>query len=176
MSLRFNVSRLSHEEIGSVREHEVVARVLVSDEPAHADFTGLVSMLRTKDGVLVTAKLAGKQAATCSRCLRETSLPIGITLEEEFLLSVDPHTNSLIAPPEDPDVFRVDERHILDLEEAVRQAWTSALPIQPLCREDCAGLCSQCGQDLNLRACSCSPALDERWDVLRELARELKGT
>ena len=175
MSLQFNVSLLSQEEIGSVREYTVETRLLVGDEPTHGDLTGDISMLRIYEGILVTAKLAGEQPDTCSRCLAQVTIPLALNIQEEFFLSVDPQTSASLAPPDDPDAFRIGENQVLDLEEAVRQAWTSALPIQPLCRVKCAGLCSQCGQDLNQSACSCDPAPDERWSALKELAAELKG-
>lgn len=176
MFLRFNVSLLSQEMVGAVREHAVDGRMLISEEPAHSEIAGTVSLLRTNEGILVTAKLAGEQPESCSRCLREIALPVELTVQEEFTLSVDLRSGSALSPPEDPDVFRVDEHHMLDLEEAVRQAWTCALPIQPLCRDDCRGLCQKCGQDLNDVTCSCGPAPDERWSGLRKLANELKGT
>lgn len=176
MFLQFNVSLLSQEEVGAVREHAVDGRMLISDEPAHARVAGSVTMLRANDGILVTANLTGEHQAVCSRCLKEVALPLELAIQEEFALTIDLRSGTMLPPPDDPDVFRVDEHHVLDLEEAVRQAWMSALPIQPLCREGCRGLCPECGQDLNEKACSCSPAPDERWSGLRELAKELKGT
>lgn len=176
LSLHFNVSSLSQEEIGSTREHAVDCRVLIGDEPSHGHVKGDVVLLRTKDGILATAKLTGEQESQCSRCLDSTTVPLQLFVEEEYQLSVDPVSGVMLPPPEDPDAFRVSATHILDMEEAVRQYWTSAIPMQPLCRPDCKGLCAECGQNLNESSCSCSPAPDERWAGLRELARELKGT
>lgn len=176
MSLQFNVSSLAQEEIGSVREHTVDSRVLIGDEPSHGHVTGDVLLLRTNDGILATATLTGEQDEQCSRCLEATTEPLKLIVEEEFFLSVDPISGSRLAPPEDPDAFRVSAAHLLDMEEAVRQYWMSELPMQPLCATDCKGLCSECGQNLNESTCSCGPAIDERWGPLRELAQELKGT
>ena len=176
MTLQFNVSLLSQEEIGSKREYTVETRLLVGDEPSHGTLSGDISMLRVQDGILVTAKLEGEQPNTCSRCLTNVTVSLSLAIQEEYFLSVDPQSNATIAPPDDPDAFRVGKNQMLDLEEAVRQAWTSSLPIQLLCQVNCAGLCSQCGQDLNQTACSCEPAPDERWSALQELATELKGS
>ena len=175
MSLQFNVSLLSQEEIGAVREHTVDCRILVSDEPSHGLVTGVVALMRTNDGILATAQLTSEQAEQCSRCLEDMTVPLKLKVQEEFLLSVDPVSGSTLKPPDDPDTFSVSATHILDMDEAVRQTWTAALPIQPLCRPDCRGLCSGCGQNLNEGKCSCSPVPDERWGPLRELAQELKG-
>ena len=175
MSLQFNVSLLSQEEIGAVREHTVDCRILLSDEPSHGQVTGCVALMKTTDGILATAQLTGKQAEQCSRCLEGMTVPLKLEVQEEFLLSVDPVSGSTLRPPDDPDTFSVSAMHILDMDEAVRQAWTATLPIQPLCKPDCMGLCSECGQNLNEGNCSCSPVPDERWGPLRELAQELKG-
>ena len=58
---------------------------------------------------------------------------------------------------------------VLDLTEAIRQRVLLELPIATLCREDCAGLCSQCGHDLNLGPCDCKPEVDTRFSVLEKL-------
>ncbi len=175
MSLQFNVSLLSQEEIGAVREHTVDCRILVSDEPSHGQVTGVVALMRTNDGILATAQLTSEQAEQCSRCLEDMTVPLKLKVQEEFLLSVDPVSESTLKPPDDPDTFSVSATHILDMDEAVRQTWTAALPIQPLCKPACLGLCSECGQNLNEGTCSCSPVPDQRWGPLRELAQELKG-
>jgi uncharacterized protein len=45
-----------------------------------------------------------------------------------------------------------------------------AVPMKPLCREDCRGLCPTCGEDLNVTACGCAAeAADPRWEALRLL-------
>lgn len=176
MSLQFNVSSLSQEDVGAVREHQVDARLLIGDEPSHGHIQGDVGMLRTIDGILVTAELIGTQDEQCSLCLKEIKVPLQLKIQEEFFASVNPDSEAELPPPDDPDAFRISLTQILDIEETVRQSWLSALPMQPLCKPDCSGLCSECGQDLNQGSCSCAPALDERWGALQELAREMKGT
>jgi uncharacterized protein len=176
VSVRYNVSALLKEPVGSTREFEVDDQVLIDDtEPPQHRIAGRTRLLRTKDAVLVTAHLRGIQREPCSRCLRETDVPVQLEIEEEFFPSVDEESGAALPPPEDTDAFRIDAQHMLDLEEAVRQFWAAALPMQPLCDPDCRGLCSRCGQDLNVGACSCPPEEDERWSALRELVPEKKG-
>jgi uncharacterized protein len=62
------------------------------------------------------------------------------------------------------------------LEDAVRQYWTAALSMQPLCQPDCKGLCPRCGRDRNAGACACEPEEDVRWSALRELAAKQEGS
>ncbi len=57
----------------------------------------------------------------------------------------------------------------VDLEPLARETVVLELPQAPLCREDCLGLCPDCGVDRNEGTCSCEPALDPRWSVLDEL-------
>ena len=71
--------------------------------------------------------------------------------------------------PADLDVATyVDEQ--IDLEEALRAELLLALPIAPLCRDDCKGLCARCGKDLNEGPCACPPEpKDDRWAALRSV-------
>ena len=69
----------------------------------------------------------------------------------------------------DEDTYPIEGDH-LDLQPLVRDALLLELPLAPLCREDCRGLCPECGADLNAAPCECRPAGDPRWgplDVLR---------
>jgi uncharacterized protein len=172
MSLRHNVSTLLREATGATREYAVDDVVLIDEEaPRQERVAGTVHFLRTREGVLVTAHLEGIEREPCSRCLAEVAVPVRIDFEEEYFPSVDLRTGAPAPAPEDPEAFRIDAEHTLDLEEAIRQWWTGSVPMQPLCRTDCRGLCSRCGRDLNQGPCACRPEEDERWSPLRKLAR-----
>ncbi|HUP28016.1 MAG TPA: DUF177 domain-containing protein, partial [Chloroflexia bacterium] len=70
-------------------------------------------------------------------------------------------------------VFDIDANHMMDLSEPVRQAILVALPMKPLCREDCKGLCPNCGANWNDGLCDCTPEqMDNHWVGLRELRLE----
>ena len=177
MSIRYNVSALLREGIGATRDYEVAERVLIDeDEPRHEEVTGRAVFLRTERGVLVTAHLQGVQRGPCSRCLQGMEQSLRLEIEEEFFATADAEPDASVSPPEDLEAFQIDARHMLDLEEAVRQHWAAAVPMQPLCRPDCRGLCPRCGYDLNQGACSCSPEEDERWSALRQLAGNIEGS
>jgi len=60
----------------------------------------------------------------------------------------------------------------LDLEPLARDAVLLELPLAPLCREDCAGLCPTCGANRNTESCDCAPPTDVRWAVLDALRDE----
>ena len=66
--------------------------------------------------------------------------------------------------------------HVLDLTEAMRQYILIAIPMKPLCREDCAELGSSCGSNLNQGECGCpSQPVDPRWHGLIKLLDKQKG-
>ncbi len=175
MPVQYNVATLLREPVGSTREYNIDSRIPIDGEKPYQRVTGHATLLRMKHGVLVTAQLQGVQSGQCSRCLREVDVPLRVEIEEEFFASVDPGTGTALPAPEDPEAFRIDDDLTLDLEDAVRQYWTAALPMQPLCRPDCRGLCPRCGKDWNQGACSCSPEEDERWSALRQLVKETEG-
>ena len=177
MFLQYNVATLLGEPIGATRVYEMDDRVLIDvDEPRHEHMVGRAVFLRTADGIFVSAALHGVQRETCSRCLRDVDTPVDLEIREEYFARVDLHTGASQPPPDDPEAFRVDARHTLDLEDAVRQYWTAALSMQPLCRPDCKGLCPRCGHDLNPGSCACRPETDVRWSALRELAVKREGS
>ena len=73
-------------------------------------------------------------------------------------------------PDEDEETYPLSGEQ-LDLAPLVHDALLLELPIAPLCRDDCAGLCAACGADLNEEACGCDQvAVDPRWEALEALA------
>jgi uncharacterized protein len=164
--MMFNVSGLIQEGIGATRRHDLEAK-LSFDDREEVTVTGEVEFLRTKAGVLVRAWLNAKLAGACSRCLTPLQLDEPVGFEEEFQAAVDLRSGAPLRPEIDPDAFLIDEHHMLDLTEAVRQYLEASAAMQPLCRPDCRGLCPRCGSDLNNGECNCEgDALDSRWERL----------
>lgn len=111
-----------------------------------------------QDGILVTGKVLSPWTGECRRCLRPIAGGSRTEVKELFELH-----------PTDIDSYAIRHDH-LDLEPLVREAASLDLPIAPVCAEDCAGLCPECGQDLNEAACSCpAPERDARWAALDAL-------
>jgi DUF177 domain-containing protein len=61
------------------------------------------------------------------------------------------------------------------LEDLLREQILLAVPMKSVCREDCKGLCPQCGRNLNFESCSCVPHADARWGSLKEIRDKLKS-
>ena len=82
---------------------------------------------------------------------------------------MDINSGAHLAQESDQDAAtHIDERHILDLAEVIRQNLTLSLSPSLVCRPDCAGLCPQCGQNRNEGSCDCDTAvIDPRWAALK---------
>ncbi len=164
-TMKFNVAQQLKEGVGSVRNYDIDE----ADEEGRP-VKGKVQFLRTNRSVLVTGNLETDIKGECSRCLERFEYSLKLNIEEEFFLTVDPISGLPLPPPTEAGAFLIDENHILDLGEAVRQYKIMALPMNPVCRQDCAGLCPQCGRNLNYGVCDCPAAPpDPRWAKLQLL-------
>ena len=152
--LVWNVAGLLGEAAGAVRDYAVRGVVIDGDE----DFSlagpidGRVHLGRTNRGLLVDADFTTILATQCARCLRDISVPLTFEIHDEALPAVDFHTGRAVTiSPEDEEagVIRLNDHHELDLEGPIREAIVLALPIAPLDREDCPGLCIVCGLPLD---------------------------
>jgi len=174
----YNVAQLLKESIGASRQFEIDGLLYDIDEsnPGGTQVRGSVRLLRTMRGILATgqAHLGLKQA--CRRCLELVETLACFQFEEEYLSSVDVETDvQLAAANEDFPELVIDERHILDLTEVLRQYAVMAACESRLCRPDCKGLCPNCGSNLNLGPCCCSSVrIDPRFAVLAELLKPLE--
>ncbi|HEY7801235.1 MAG TPA: DUF177 domain-containing protein [Dehalococcoidia bacterium] len=166
--MEYNVSSLLKEHTGATREYDVNDDIIVDGARRHV--TGAVRMDRTPEGIFVRAHLSGEMPDECSRCLKRISYPIVLNIEEEYIPFVDINSGARITPPEgEEDAYRISERHILDLREAAQQYWALALPIAPVCRDDCPGLCPACGQEIGADHPCSREQIDARWQKLANL-------
>ena len=170
--MRYNVAQLLKEATGAVRAYHLDEDISELDPeliPTRR-LRGEVTFLRTGSGILVTGHLSTEVEAICSRCLEPMRVQLEIDVEEEFQPTVDVVTGQRLPMEEEDQALWIDHAHILDLGEVVRQDLLLALPLQPLCRETCSGLCPQCGQNLNEGTCECAAMdIDPRWSALLSL-------
>ena len=160
--MQLNVSQLLKASIGSTRDYEVSGTV---DIGGGSLIQGEVRLMRTDQGILVKGTLRIEVEVTCSRCLSLFSCPLALNIEEEYFPTTDVISGASLSLPEETGCFTIDEHHILDLTEAIRQYVLLATPMKPLCGEDCAGLCPYCGHNLNQGPCNCLTQGSERKDV-----------
>lgn len=172
--MEFNVSHLLKNPVGTTREYELEpAGLELDDETAARIRAGHVRFDRTNIGILARGRADATVSLSCARCLDPIEEPVEVELTEEFEPTVDVSTGRPLPAPENELVFPIDQRHILDLSEALRQNLLAALPIAPLCREDCAGLCPVCGTNRNTDLCDCvADDTNRPLAVLADLLRE----
>ncbi len=151
--MQINVSQQLRASIGSRRGYKVEGAINLAGGDGVVN--GEVELTRTDRGILVKGIVHTEVKVTCSRCLNLFSCPLTLGIEEEYFPVTDVISGTSLPLPEEPGCFTIDERHILDLTSALQQYVLLAVPMKPLCREDCAGLCPDCGQNLNNGLCGC---------------------
>ena len=120
------------------------------------------------EGVLVSGSATVEVHGECVRCLGEVSDQLEVGIQE---LYVYPGVE-----PDDPLASRL-EGDLIDLEPLLRDEVVLDLPFQPLCREDCLGLCVECGANLNDNPGHRHEArLDPRWEALHGLEGSGSGS
>ena len=135
--------------------------------PTGADLDLDLRLESVMEGVLVSGTATVPLAGECGRCLEAVSDELVVDLQELYAY---PESGS--AEVDDEDVARM-EGDLLDLEPALRDAVVLALPLTPLCREDCSGLCAECGERLDdLPDDHGHGAADPRWAALQGLTTD----
>ena len=167
----YNVAQLMKAGVGTSLEADIHEEQVQLDDDITVvgPLNGHVRMRRMNQGLLVDGWVDLTIELACNRCLQEFEHPMHVTFEEVFYPTIDVITGLHLPPFDKEEIFPIDEHHLVDLTEAVRQNVLLAIPMVTLCREDCAGLCSQCGHDLNLGPCECKPEVDTRLSVLEKL-------
>ncbi len=132
-----------------------------------------------KDGqkVRFVGRLAGTLECNCSRCLDPFDVPVALDLDLLFLSSAANAGGGSTGDEEGGDAIADDDLgvsyyrdDVLDLGEIIREQFYLALPMKPLCREDCRGLCPVCGINRNRETCTCKAEwVDPRLEPLKRL-------
>ncbi|WP_434743197.1 YceD family protein [Micromonospora sp. SH-82] len=136
--------------------------------PEGADLDLDLRMTSVSEGVLVTGTVSGPVRGECGRCLREIDDTVTVTVQE--LYAYEDSTTD--ATTEEDEVGRL-QGDLIDLEPEVRDALVLTLPTNPTCREDCPGLCPDCGTPLDeLPADHSHQQIDPRWAGLSQLTRK----
>lgn len=119
----------------------------------------------------VEGTLTAEVGQTCVRCLNGYRQPLQRGMFQ--ILMREP-----MATPEGDEEIELQDEDLdrseivddtVDLETLLREEIHLALPLKPLCREDCQGICQGCGAELNDEACTCEPVIDSRWAALKDL-------
>ena len=112
------------------------------------------------EGILVSGTVRGSYELVCRRCLGSFDSPFHVELSEVLPYGTEAG---------DDDFYRLEGEQVM-LEPIVRDAVMIPMPLNPLCKPDCRGLCSVCGADLNAGDCGHRiERIDVRWEPLRRL-------
>jgi uncharacterized protein len=128
--------------------------------PLEAEAEADVTLRPFTGGIDAVGTVRAPWVGICRRCTVPVSGDLRVTVSERFA----------DAPIGDDDLLYPIVDDTIDLGPLVRDAIVLELPMAPLCREDCRGLCPQCGADRNETECGCVAPVDPRWanlDVLR---------
>jgi len=151
--MRYNVSALLKAPIGA----QIALTVEEGQCPLKGDLTvsfvrGTIKLTRTDRRIMAQGRIETETAAECVRCLEPFNQPLRIRFEE--MLTFFP-----TAPAD--KTYHIGEDGYFKLEPIVHEQVLLVTPLQTLCRPDCRGLCSQCGQNLNEGTCHCSASADD---------------
>lgn len=112
--------------------------------------------------LLVTGSITGAVVTECARCLGEAQFSVNGELEGYFIIPGEGEE------PEDMDEDEFDilpDNHEIDFRPILYAAMLVDLPLVPLCAEDCKGMCTSCGKNLNEGPCECQPVEEEESDI-----------
>jgi uncharacterized protein len=120
--------------------------------------------------VRVTGHIRATLECDCGRCLEPFPVPVDTTFDLLFLPATANKGREDQAVAEDDLGVAFYKDDVIDLRQLIREQFYLALPMKPLCRDDCQGLCPVCGINRNREVCSCDTAwVDPRFDALRKL-------
>jgi uncharacterized protein len=159
-ALRVNAIELLRSP-GSLREVAVTVpaeSVGVEDARVSGDVVVALAATSSVDGIVVHGTVSTPWHGQCRRCLRDVD---GVAVADvEEIYQVDPRLEDAVAIVGDQ----------IDVAPVVREYVLLELPEAPLCRDDCAGICPQCGADRNESPCDCDTSVtDLRWAALEGL-------
>jgi uncharacterized protein len=165
LPLRLNVGFIAHQPVGTQRTFPFAYPTLrLEPDLDLADFSAQAKFSRTYQGLLAEVELQATTEVQCVRCLTNFHLPLQTAFTELYAFSSDSTTESELILPEDGNV---------DLGPLAREYLILEIPIGPLCREDCQGLCPVCGENLNSTDCQHEvDDIDPRLDALKSLLED----
>ncbi len=155
---------------------------LDKDDPAARDLgiresiTGSLNFRKVGFQLLVRGHVAGVLRLRCSRCLKDFDLDMNeeVDIELRPFLDLERSAAEVELETDDLDVefFRGES---LNIGHLVAEQIALAIPMKPLCMETCAGICPQCGGDLQKGPCECThEAPDGRWSGLLRLKEKME--
>jgi len=141
------------------------ADVVIRVEAAGIELT----IQKAGDEFFCQGQVTAQVVMECARCLTEFTTELSGSTD--FVICSQEQVDGQDDVPDDEDrVYFKGAELKVDVREPVRQTLLLAVPLKPLCSEDCKGLCAKCGADLNHETCACErEQSDPRWEGLKGL-------
>ena len=159
---RLNVGFIIHDNVGYYRDFPFeVPSVSLPPDLELINLMGVVRVTRAAQGLLVRARMRAEVMSECVRCLTDFYQPLEIDFTELYAFNQNSVTESGLLVPESGKI---------DLTMFIREEMLLAIPISPLCKTDCKGLCPICGGNLNETICKHDDeTIDSRLAILKSL-------
>ena len=120
--------------------------------------------------VFVNGHVETRAQVECDRCLKPVELPVSADFALEYISGADYESSAVAELTEAEMSVSVFDGEAIDVDEIVKEQILLAVPTRMLCREDCKGICPECGTDLNSGECACKKDdIDPRWAALKNL-------
>ena len=120
--------------------------------------------------VRVTGRVVARVEVECDRCLKFIGLPVDSSFKIENVTQEDYQAQQAVELTEGDLDLTVFDGEVIDIDGLVTEEILLAVPDHILCKDDCKGICPECGQDRNSVECGCETAeVDPRWSGLNEL-------
>ncbi|MBI4847644.1 MAG: DUF177 domain-containing protein [Nitrospirae bacterium] len=170
--MKINVSGIPEEGL----QQEIDLPVVINDSKKTYTVHVFVKAVKFGTRVLIEGSVKVTAEFKCSRCLKEYSLPLALSFQEEYVpaeeVGKEKHELELSNDELDVSFYSNDE---IDIEDMIREQVLLAVPMKPLCSEECRGLCPVCGINLNEGACACGKKeIDPRLAPLEKFKELLK--
>ncbi len=143
-----NVAQFLMEQVGAARVIDIHLDQFPLDQDLTArDIDAHVRLTRIETGILAVGRASGIAELECVRCLTRFETPFQNEFDAEYRPSVEVRTGEPLPLPKDSEIFVIDNNHLLDLSELLRQVIIVALPIRPVCGSDCPGFQREFGAE-----------------------------
>ena len=120
--------------------------------------------------VFVNGHVEARAQVECDRCLQPVQTPVNSDFALEYITGSEYESSGVAELTETEMSVSVFDGKAIDVDEIVKEQILLAVPTRMLCREDCKGICPECGADRNTGDCNCTTDdIDPRWAALKNL-------
>jgi len=150
-TLKFNLAELLHAKEGESKQFYFDEKIpdFEPNVEIKSNLVGSVNFIRIKSGILAKIKAKVSANIICARCEEKFRVDFPLDFMEEY------EERDKIS--KDPEFARIGENGEVHILPKIQQEIQVLIPIKPLCKTSCKGICPNCGKDLNQKPCFCKP-------------------